>query len=218
MLINTDLQRRAVVATDGMPWVDSPMAGVGRRMLERDGEDGARRATSVVRYAPGSRFSPHTHRAGEEFLVLEGTFSDESGDYPAGTYVRNPPGSRHAPHSAPGTTIFVKLQQFAADDAAQVVIDTTAGQWEAGQGAGVDVMALHSHGSERVSLERWAPGTRIDRHLHPGGEEIFVVEGSFEDEDGTYAKATWVRNPPGSAHAPSSREGCVVYVKQGHLG
>jgi len=98
MLINADFSARAVVDTASMPWVPSPLAGVERKMLDRDGGEVAR-ATSVVRYAAGSAFEPHEHGGGEEFFVLEGVFSDEHGDYPAGTYVRNPPGSRHRPFS-----------------------------------------------------------------------------------------------------------------------
>ncbi len=84
------------------------MPGVERRMLERDGDEVAR-ATSLVRFAPNSAFSAHRHGGGEEFLVLEGVFSDESGDFPAGTYARNPVGSRHVPSSELGCVIFVKL-------------------------------------------------------------------------------------------------------------
>ena len=61
-------------------------------MLERQGAESGR-ATSVVRYAPGSDFAAHTHTGGEEFIVLDGVFSDDSGDYSAGSYVRNPVGS-----------------------------------------------------------------------------------------------------------------------------
>ena len=102
MLLNADLTRAAAVDSEALDWVASPMAGVERRMLERDGDEVAR-ATSLVRYAPGSSFAPHTHGAGEEFLVLDGVFSDETGDFPAGAYVRNPPGSRHTPSSGPGS-------------------------------------------------------------------------------------------------------------------
>ena len=108
MKIHADLTERAVVYTQDLPWVDSPMPGVQRRMLERDGEEVAR-ATSLVRYAPGSAFSAHTHGGGEEFFVLEGTFSDEKGDYPAGTYVRNPVGSSHTPSSGEGCIIMMLL-------------------------------------------------------------------------------------------------------------
>jgi anti-sigma factor ChrR (cupin superfamily) len=93
-------------------------------MLDRIGDEVAR-ATSIVRYAPYSRFSPHTHAGGEEFLVLEGVFQDEHGDYPAGSYVRTPPTSSHTPGSEPGCTIFVKLWQFDPDDRTPVRIDTS---------------------------------------------------------------------------------------------
>jgi len=218
MRINDQLTARAVAQTNDMPWVASPMPGVERRMLERQGVDGARRATSIVRYAPGSRFSPHVHRAGEEFLVLDGTFSDELGDYPAGTYVRNPPGSRHAPFSAGGTTIFVKLQQFAADDLARVVIDTRAKAWIAGDEKGVARLPLHAHGPERVGLERWDAGARPGRRVYPDGAEILVLDGGFIDENGNYPTGAWLRLPPGSTFAPTTGAGCTLYLKHGHLG
>lgn len=83
MQINADLTRPAIVDSTTLDWVPSPIAGIERRMLERDGAEVAR-ATSLVRYAPGTAFSPHRHDAGEEFLVLDGVFSDETGDFPEG--------------------------------------------------------------------------------------------------------------------------------------
>jgi anti-sigma factor ChrR (cupin superfamily) len=216
MHINADLGQRAVVDSERLPWVDSPLPGVQRRMLERDGEEVAR-ATSIVRYAPGSAFAPHTHGGGEEFFVLEGVFSDESGDFGPGTYVRNPPGSSHTPSSAEGCTIFVKLRQMAAEDQEHVRVDTEHGAWQAGASAGVSEMPLFRRGSERVRLVRFAPGTRIARHEHPGGEEILVLSGAFEDEDGRYGKGTWLRNPVGSSHGAFSPDGCTLFIKSGHL-
>jgi anti-sigma factor ChrR (cupin superfamily) len=216
MLVNADLAERAVSFADEAEWVASPMAGVVRRMLERDGDEVAR-ATSVVRYRPRSRFERHEHALGEEFLVLEGTFSDEHGDYPAGTYVRNPPGSGHAPWSESGCVLFVKLRQFHPDDRERVVVDTSAAEWFPGIVKGIAVMPLHGFGSERVSLVRWAANTRFTGHAHPGGEEIFVLDGAVEDEEGRYQAGSWLRNPRGSAHMPFSLEGCLLYVKIGHL-
>ena len=108
MELNADFSKRAVVHAARVSWVPSPIAGVERRMLDRIGEE-VSRATSIVRYAPNSHFSAHTHGGGEEFFVLDGVFSDEHGDFPAGSYIRNPPGSRHTPGSEKGCTIFVKL-------------------------------------------------------------------------------------------------------------
>lgn len=216
MLLNTDISRRVVVDTEEMPWMDSPLPGVRRRMLERDGEEVAR-ATSIVRYAPGSRFAEHSHGLGEEFLVLEGVFSDEHGDYPAGTYVRNPPGSSHRPHSRGGCTLFVKLRQMAPEDRRFVRIDTAGAPWSPGSERGLLVMPLHADGRESVMLARLDPGALLERHHHPGGEELWVLEGVLEDDDGVYRKGTWLRNPPGSSHAPRSRAGCIFFSKTGHL-
>ncbi|MFB2879841.1 cupin domain-containing protein [Floridanema aerugineum] len=216
MKLHADLSERAIARTENLPWVDSPIPGVQRRMLERDGEEVAR-ATSIVRYAPGSQFSPHTHGGGEEFLVLEGVFSDEYGDYPAGTYVRNPVGSTHTPFSQHGASIFVKLWQMPPDEAQRVVVETQHTPWLPGLVDGLQVMLLHSYGSENVALVKWAPGTHFQPHRHWGGEEILVLNGVFADEFGTYPKGTWIRNPSGSMHAPFSIEGCVIYVKTGHL-
>ena len=92
--------KRAVVHSEELPWVDSPLPGVQRRMLERDGEEVAR-ATSVVRYAPDSSFSPHSHGGGEEFLVLDGVFSDEHGDFGPGMLRAQPAGlAAHAAQRA----------------------------------------------------------------------------------------------------------------------
>ena len=216
MKINADLTKRAVVSTGALPWIDSPMPGVQRRMIERDGKEVAR-ATSIVRYAPGSYFSAHTHGGGEEYLVLDGVFSDEHGDFGPGTYVRNPVGSSHTPHSKNGATILVKLWQMQPEDQKQVEIDTHEAGWASGLVPGLQVLPLHTHGTEQVALVKWAPGTKFQPHRHWGGEEIFVLEGTFADEHGVYPKGTWLRNPPDSMHTPFSEEGCLIYVKTGHL-
>lgn len=216
MKINADLTKRAVVHADELPWVESPMAGVQRRMLEREGEEVAR-ATSIVRYAPGSYFSAHTHGGGEEFFVLDGVFSDEHGDFGPGTYVRNPVGSSHTPHSKEGATILVKLRQMEPEDQQQVTIDTHGSGWAPGLVPGLQVLPLHAYRTEQVALVKWAPGTRFQQHRHWGGEEIFVLDGTFADEQGVYPQGTWLRNPPDSVHTPFSETGCLIYVKTGHL-
>jgi anti-sigma factor ChrR (cupin superfamily) len=216
MDLHADLRERVVLDTHALPWCPSPEAGVERRLLDRQGEEVAR-ATSLVRYAPGSRFARHSHGGGEEILVLEGTFSDEHGDYPAGTYLRHPRGSSHAPFSAEGCLLLVKLWQMHAADRERVVLPTHQNPWRPGLVEGLAVMPLHAFGSEQVALVRWAPGTRFPAHGHPGGEEILVLNGVFQDEHGSYARGGWLRNPPGSIHRPWSEAGCTIWVKTGHL-
>lgn len=216
MKINADFAKRVQVDTAAMHWIASPSGGVERKMLDRIGDEQAR-ATSIVRYVPGSRFTAHEHPLGEEFYVLDGVFSDEHGDYPAGTYVRNPDGSRHAPYSDPGCTIFVKLRQFAVDDQRQAVIDTRSGAWKSRGLSGLSAMTLHEQGRETVRLVRFEPGAAIADDPHPGGEEVLVIEGTLQDEFGHYPPGTWLRQPNGSRHAPFSETGCLLWVKRGHL-
>ncbi|WP_339332619.1 cupin domain-containing protein [uncultured Maricaulis sp.] len=214
--LNADFSERAVVRPEDYEWVTSPASGVERMMLDRIGGEVAR-ATTIVRFAPNSRFDPHDHPLGEEFLVLDGVFSDESGDYPAGSYVRNPPGSRHQPHTDPGCTILVKLRQFDPMDLVSKVIDTRSAPFRPGLVDSLSVLPLHEAGTEHVALVRWQPGTRFNRHRHWGGEEIFVIEGVFEDEHGRYPAGSWLRSPHMSQHTPFSTEGCLIWVKTGHL-
>ena len=218
MNLNDDFSQRIVARAADAVWTPSPLPGVERRMLDRVGEEVAR-ATSLVRYAPGSRFDRHVHGGGEEILVLEGVFCDEAGEYPAGTYLRNPPGSSHAPSSREGCLLFVKLQQFDPADTRSVRIDTRSAPWRRGLVPGLEVMPLHSHDGVDTALVRWAPKTRFNPHTHPGGEEILVLDGVFNDEGGAYAAGTWLRSPRWSRHTPyTGPEGALIYVKVGHLG
>jgi anti-sigma factor ChrR (cupin superfamily) len=218
-LINAEFEQRVVLPPPGpAEWSASPMTGVTRRMLDRVGGEVAR-ATSLVRYAPASRFERHEHGGGEEILVLEGVFSDETGDHPAGTYLRNPPGTGHAPFSREGCTLFVKLWQFARGDTHAVRIDTRTADWYPGLVPGLSVMPLHDHEGIGTALVKWAPNTRFAQHTHPGGEEILVLEGLFQDEYGEYPAGSWLRNPRWSRHTPfTGPEGALIYVKTGHLG
>ena len=216
MRINADFSQRVVIRPEDYTWVQSPATGVERMMLDRIGDEVAR-ATTIVRFAPESYFDAHTHDGGEEYLVLEGVFSDESGDYPAGSYVRNPIGTRHKPHTKDGCTILVKLFQFDPSDTVQFHVDTKRAAFRPGLVDGLSVLPLHTAVNENVALVRWAPGTRFTPHRHWGGEEIFVIEGTFADEHGSYPAGTWLRSPHLSEHKPYSDEGCLIYVKTGHL-
>lgn len=217
MELNADFTRRVVVHDADNPWRASPMPGVERKMLDRIGEEVAR-ATTIVRFAPGSAFSPHVHDGGEEYLVLDGVFQDESGDFPAGSYVRNPPTSRHTPASAPGCTILVKLHQFDPDDRTRVRIGTgAAAPTEAGHRPGVSVLPLHRDAREDVRLEVWAPGARA-RIPAPGGLEAFVLAGGFTDGPDRLGPWDWLRLPPGAAlEASAGPDGARLWVKTGHL-
>jgi anti-sigma factor ChrR (cupin superfamily) len=216
--LNTDFNARAVMRTAEMDWQASPSATVWRKRLDLV-DDEYSRVTSVVRYDADSAFHIHGHPEGEEILVLEGTFSDEHGHYPAGTYLLNPQGFRHTPYSREGCVLFVKLCQYAGQGRPHIEVHTGNEPWTPGDQHGVEVLPLYSEFDwpETMSLERYAPGIVLPPQSHPDGAEFFVLEGTLEDEQGDYAPGTWLRLPPGSSHARRSATGCTFYMKRGHL-
>lgn len=216
MQVNADFSARALVHAQALNWVPSPARGVERRMLFRIGTEKAR-ATSIVRYAPGSRFARHGHPGGEEFLVLEGTFQDETGDFPAGTYMRNPPGSGHAPGSTAGCTIFVKLWQFRADDRAQVVCRPGTGEGAAPRPGVASSRVLFEGAGERVMLEHWQAGARVVLP-NPQGLELLVVDGGFSDGTDVLDRWSWLRLPAGQPLAANVEPlGARVWFKAAPL-
>ena len=214
MELNADFSQRVTVHSEDLDWIASPMPGVDRRMLDRIGDEVAR-ATSIVRYAPGSKFSAHTHTGGEEFIVLDGVFQDEHGDFPAGTYVRNPPTTSHTPGSEPGCTIFVKLWQFDPDDRTQFRKDMTA---ELGAKTdGVATAELHRDDRETVTFSKLDAGAVLEVN-EPGGIELLVIEGAIEETGEHLGKGAWLRLPDGAPlRATAGPEGASVWMKTGHL-
>lgn len=214
--INADRARRVVVDTTAMPWAASPSPRVRRRRLYCDGPAESARVTSIVRYEAGAAFRAHGHPDGEEILVLDGTFSDETGDHPTGTYLFNPEGFRHAPFSHQGCTLFVRLRQHPGRDRAAVRLETPRLAWTAA-GPGIHTLALYRdpRHAETATLVRLDRGAALPPHSHDAVEECYVLAGTLTDADGTYPAGTWLRNPPGSRHAPASAAGCTFLITTG---
>lgn len=217
MKIAADFSKRVVVHSEKLAWVASPMAGVDRRALDRVGDEVAR-ATTIVRYAPGSEFSPHTHTGGEEFVVLEGVFQDEHGDFPAGSYIRNPPESKHKPGSKNGCIIFVKLWQFQPDDRTHVRLQTDLMQSAAHPNfKNVAVTPLYKDTFEEVSLLHFKANADMVINAQ-GGAELLVLEGSLDEQADTLVKNSWLRVPINSTvNVKAGNNGAKVWLKTGHL-
>lgn len=210
-----NFNEKLTIRTDTLAWEVSPYSGVLRRKLEREKPESGR-ATSIVRYEPGASCCQHSHPAGEEIFVLDGTFSDDTGEYPAGTYLRNPPGSNHTPFSREGCTIFVKINHFRDGDHATVRCQTTNEPWLQGYG-NLQVMPLHAFEGESTALVKWPANEVFVPHRHFGGEEILVLQGVFMDEHSVYPEQTWLRSPHMSQHSPFVKEGATILVKVGHM-
>lgn len=181
--LNIDYHARVLMHGADLPWIPSPLAGVERRLLYRLGGEKAR-ATSLVRYAPGSHFSKHVHSGGEEFLVLQGVFEDEHGSYPAGTYVRNPPGSHHSPKASQGCMIFVRLMQFHPLDQVQLVVQLPT------QGSQI----LFENDHEWVAVQDLPPHSHVTLS-NRRGLELLVIEGGLMVDGQALKPLDWLRLP-----------------------
>ncbi len=214
MQLFDDLNQPALVNANDVEWVPSPLAGVERRMLERDGDEVAR-ATTIVRYAPDSFFSPHSHAGGEEYYVLEGVFSDESGDYPAGYYVRNPIGSSHKPFTEGGCQIYVKLRQMQAEDQAYVATNTLSA--ESQNIDGVRSIHLHKYSTEQVLIRE--PDRDQDYvESSARGLEILVLSGEIETEGKSLGPLHWLRLPgQQQLDIKAATDDVRLLVKKDHL-
>lgn len=217
--INGDLSKACSVDTRNMEWTPSPSGTVWRKRVHLVGLPEAGQVTSVVRYEPNSHFPTHEHPDGEEILVLEGIFSDEQGDWSAGTFLLNPEGFRHAPFSKKGCVLFVKLRQFPGLDRRHVAADTTVLAWQSSSITGVLHKPLYAQEgyADSMSLEKWDVGMGACTVSYPGGAEIFVIDGSFSDENGAYEKGQWLRFPAGAEHRPQTEAGCILYLKRDGL-
>ena len=216
MRINDDLTKPIIVHTAKLDWVKSPAAGVDRRMLYREGDEVAR-ATSIVRYAPGSAFPRHVHSGGEEILVLEGTFQDEHGDYPAGSYFRNPPGTSHEPAAAEGCTIFVRLWQFRERDETQIVRLPGGGEAAPLRDGAIAARTLFDGGAERVTIEDWRANATVTVG-NERGLEFILLSGRASLSGEELAAQSWGRLPAGQALTMTvGLEGVVIWFKNAPL-
>jgi quercetin dioxygenase-like cupin family protein len=216
MRVNDDLTIPTIVHAAQIPWQASPSPGVDRRMLFRIGDEVAR-ATSIVRYAPGSAFPRHTHGGGEEIVVLDGVFQDEHGDYPAGSYFRNPPGTSHIPASKDGCTIFVRLWQFRESDREQIVRRPSDGRRLEPRSGAASAIELFDDGFENVRIENFLPAKAIVIE-NKRGLELLVLAGGLSIGDQALIPQSWVRLPAGEAlRTISGPEGANVWMKDGPL-
>ena len=215
--LNGDLSARVCVDTQTLEWSASPSGTVWRKRVHLVGPPESGQVTSVVRYEAGAKFPSHDHPGGEEILVLEGVFSDEHGDWPAGTYLLNPEGFTHSPFSKGGCTLFVKLRQYPGTDRQHVATATADMSWQPSVRKISSWKKLYAQEpyTDFMRLEAWDIPAELGQINFPQGAELFVVKGQFADDSGSYNKHTWIRLPPGGSITPTSDEYCELYIKEG---
>lgn len=214
-MLNMDFAQSIVIDTNKLNWQASPKSGVWRKPLSREYKEHGH-ATSIVKFDPGSVFSPHKHPGGEEILVLDGVFSDHTGDYQRGHYFRNPVGFSHAPFTQNGCLLLVKLHQFQTGDLQHLHRANTLTQ-QIAKTKQIVVRSLHQFKNETTRIEYWPAGASRPSDPRVGGEEIYVIAGCLVEQNRKLTAGTWLRHPHLSQPQQSSPVDTVIFRKTGHL-
>lgn len=213
--VNADLSRRVTLDTQGLEWMEEPDIGGWVKPLARVcGDTWAH--TVIARFSAGAPLAACCAE-GAELLVLAGGLTDADGQYPVGSYLRLPPRQAGRLATPEGCELFLRRGYPDTRSGRRMALPPDARVWHPGLVPGLRVLSLAESAGAHAALVAWAPGTRFQYHRHYGGEEIFVMSGVFQDELGDYPAGTWLRSPHLSEHVPFSEQGCLIFVKVGHL-
>ncbi len=214
-------KRPARVATASLPWTPCEASGVDRKPIlpTSERETGAAEIW-LVRLAPGASLplpaDNGTYARCQEVLVVEGTWTVDGSDLGPYSYSRRPAQVAGPNATSGGCTLLVRNVELDERETEIVHIPFAADSWLPGQG-NLGVRPLFNSGAEGTALVHWPDSERFLPHQHWGGEEIFVLSGTFRDEHGDYAAGTWIQSPHLSTHHPFVVEETIIFVKTGHL-
>lgn len=213
--INNNLLTRVAVKPISLTWYRTTFTGIWFCCFESDNEVQEHPVTMLTRFDSGGFFPLHGHPGGEEILVLQGNFIDETGVHPPGTYMLNPEGFIHKPYSDRGCLTFVKLRQHGGKTRQQLRTNIFESSWQPGIIPQIEVQLLYEQKGypEKVWIERWLPGTKLSKVIETEVKEIFLIEGTWSDEVGSYPTGSWLRYSPNCSYSPASKKGCLIYVK-----
>jgi len=204
--LNNNYDKSISINTTTQIWEINDILNYKEKILSVDEE----KKTSILELNKNSRLTLEPLVKSVEIFVLEGTYSNEFGDFEKGTYLNLPEENQEKVFCKNSCKIFRKENYRAHYE--KIIIDTTKQEWLQGQG-NLQVMPL----VESTALVLWPKDEVFIEHKHWGGEEIYVLTGIFIDEHGEFEKDTWVRNHHLSTHLPFVKEETVIFVKTGHI-
>ena len=172
------------------------------------------RSSGMVDLPPWKQL-PFDPGARNDLYILEGELIDNAGPaYASGTFIRASANGTFTA-GAGGARLFA-YRDRSAPSADYAVVKPGQLDWHRGGTPGMKVASL-AGGGHSLMLVSWLCGTRMRFHLHPEGEEIFVLKGELQDQGGHYPAGTWQRFHPGTGHAPYAETYTLILLRNGHL-
>jgi len=182
--IRTDFNQEELVDTNTMEWSKGPFTGTQIKILDRIvGSDHAPCVTALCKFDAGCVTPEYMNENGDDMLVLDGTYSDDTGDYPAGMYIRDQRTSAHISRSREGCVIFAKWNWIAKTDMNSKMIkknimDASAEWTTAADGHKFQTLYKSEHTGETVVIHLLEPNTSSKWHEPKAGVEAFCLDGS----------------------------------------
>lgn len=204
--MNEFYEKRVLIDTNKMIWDETKNKDIFKKLLSKKENE----ETSILKIEKNGKINTNSKINSVEIFVLDGTYINEFGKFDKGTYLYLPKEDEASITSNNGCTIFRKVNYSKNDE--QIIIDTNCVSWLSGQG-NLEVMPL----STQTALVKWPKDEKFIPHKHWGGEEVFVLKGTFMDEHGAYPEGSWIRSPHLSVHFPYVEEETIIFVKTGHL-
>ncbi|MEN8718236.1 MAG: cupin domain-containing protein [Sulfurovum sp.] len=204
--MNEDYEKKAFINTNSIDWSDTKNSGIFKKLLSKKNAE----ETYILKLEENTKYISDNKINSVEIFVLNGTYINEYGEFRKGTYLNFEKEDQSSVSSKEGCVVFKKVNYNCEKE--QIIIDTKKSTWSMGHG-NLEVLPLQN----QTALVKWPKNEKFIPHKHWGGEEIFVLSGTFIDEHGIYPKHSWIRSPHLSHHHPYVEDETIIYVKTGHL-
>ena len=98
--------------------------------------------------------------------------------------------------------------------ARSVEVDVNKVDWTPTQWPGISRKVLRHDAvtGARAGLLKFEANSRLPRHMHPAGEEVFVLEGRVRFEETWYEAGCYLYSPPGSSDDVFTDTGAILFV------
>ena len=169
--------------------------------------------SSLVKLRPHASFTIEKEKQSDIYLI-EGSISIDGETYQSGTYISTGKSKELVTHDQ-GARFFI-YQEPIGTTSIEITLKSIQQVWSDGGVKGMKNVQLRSSGHSLL-LVAWEPGTEVSFHIHPYGEEIFVLKGELFDRDTSLKSEEWIRMLPNTGHAPNAKEKTLILLRNSHL-
>lgn len=169
--------------------------------------------SSLIKLSPHTSFTIEKGKQSDIYLI-DGNFSIDGETYEGGTYISTGKSKEWITNDQGARFFF--YQEPIGKTSIEITLRPTQQVWADGGVKGMKNAQLRTTGHSLL-LVSWEPGTEASFHIHPYGEEVFVLKGELFDRETSLKTEEWIRMLPNTGHAPNAKEKTLILLRNGHL-